>query len=168
MKDHLSLQNYGPRTEPNNMGPKSRTTVPIRTGTVIWSGPSIHGTTEFLFTSQKIYRVRYLWKLKVLSKNFKLVEEFLKKLIIINVVCEPVHRVYSEFLHVTAKVTVKPLFPPLEGHRLTLRSDSFETVKARCRTIQYKCEVSWPWFNFISFQKFNFWWIGGGIYSGYQ
>ena len=44
----------------------------------------------------------------------------------------------------------------------------FETVKARCRTIQYKCEISWPWFNFISFQKFNFWWFGGGIYSGYQ
>ena len=48
------------------------------------------------------------------SKNLKLVEEFLKKLIIINVVCEPVHRVYSEFLHVTAKVTVNLIFPLLE------------------------------------------------------
>ena len=65
----------------------------------------------------------------MLSKNFKLVEEFLKKLIIINVVCEPVHRVYSEFLHVTAKVTVKPLFPPLEGSAIEIRDPRTDSLK---------------------------------------
>ena len=103
-----------------------------------------------------------------------MVEEFLKKLIIINVVCEPVHRVYSEFLHVTAKVIVKPLFPPLEGQRMSkihFRQKFGKyiwTVKARRGTIQYKCEISRPGFNFVSFQKFNFWWNRSRIYSRYQ
>ena len=38
--DHLS-PDHGP--DHINFGPKSGTNVPIRTGTVIWSGPLIHG-----------------------------------------------------------------------------------------------------------------------------
>ena len=40
----VSYQNFVPCTEPNNIVPKSRTTVPIRTGTVIWFGTIIHDT----------------------------------------------------------------------------------------------------------------------------
>ena len=37
-RTEIAYQNHEPRTEPNNIVPKSRTTVPIRTGTVIWFG----------------------------------------------------------------------------------------------------------------------------------
>ena len=41
-RTEIAYQNHEPRTKPNNIVPKSRTTVPIRTGTVIWFGTIIH------------------------------------------------------------------------------------------------------------------------------
>ena len=45
-KSRTEPDNFVPRTEPNNIVPKSRTTVPNRTGTVIWFRTIIHGSNQ--------------------------------------------------------------------------------------------------------------------------